>query len=462
MPKKSPLTPDPYLILFLVFASSFIYSLISLIKHWHFQTGLDLAIYNQTLWFNSHFKLPYVTLWPTFGRLVWADHFTPSLSLLTPVYALFPKAEILLIFQSLFFTSGVIPLYLIAKEKTKNLFFSTTLALAYLFFFGSQFALTFDFHAATFGASFLPWIFYFLEKKQWNLFYALVILSLGAKEDMALAILPLGIFMLFQKKWRRMGRITLVLSLAYFIAVIFWVIPSFSHGMVKEHVAPDFPKSFNGWLPFLLSPTKLKTLFLSFASFGFLPLLAPTTWIFFLVHFVYNFLGPSGRGDIYMHYRITLAPILTYSAIYGALSLKRYLPTSPVFKLSGGVLIIAVLSLQYFLHLPFNTLAKKDFYRQKSWMVDNEKLIEMVPYGVSVSTQNHLAPHLSGRTRLFYFPAQEDYVILDLRGDQSMIDFWASPQPEESKKIIADWMKTGKYQVVRKSGEAVLLKKSRL
>src|SRR3990172_12453162 len=170
------------LILWITFAS--FYSFVSLIKHWHFQTGLDLAIYNQTLWFFSHLKLPYVTLYPTFGRLVWADHFTPSLFLLTPFYALFPRAETLLILQSIFFTAGVIPLYLIAKEKTKNTLFPLIIGLAYLLFFCTQFALTFDFHAATFGAAFLPWIFYALEKNRWKTFFLLVILALGAKEDM--------------------------------------------------------------------------------------------------------------------------------------------------------------------------------------------------------------------------------------------------------------------------------------
>lgn len=453
------LSGNLYLILFFWLGFAFLYSFISLIKHWHFQTGLDLAIYNQTLWFYSHFKLPNVTLYPTFGRLVWADHFTPTLAILAPLYAIFPRAETLLIIQSLFFTFGVIPLYLIAKEKSKNTFFSLAIGLSYLLFFGSQFALTFDFHAATFGASFIPWILYAMEKSRWKIFYLLTVLALGAKEDMALTILSLGIFMLFKSKWRKMGLAINALAIAYFVVVVFLIIPSISVGMEKEYLSRIFPASLSGWPGFLFSPTKLKTLFLSFASFGFLPLLAPVTWVFFLVHFGYNFLGPSGRGDIYMHYRITLAPLLTYAAVYGAGNLKKYLSASPVFKLSGGVLIIAILSLQYFLHLPFNTLAKRDFYRQKSWMVDNEKLIKMVPSEVSVSTQNHLAPHLSGRERLYYFPAKEDYVLLDLHLNQSPVNWWASPTPEEGRKIIEGWIKKGEYRVVEQSVDTILLKK---
>ena len=478
MPKKSSL-----FLIVIWLGSGFLYSFVSLIKHWHFQTGLDLAIYNQTLWFYSHFKLPYVTLYPTFGRLVWADHFTPTLFLLTPFYALFPQAETLLIAQSLFFTSGAIPLYLIAKEKTKSLCFSLAVAVAYVIFFGSQFSLTFDFHAATFGASFLPWILYFLEKSRWKTFFLLVILALGAKEDMALAILSLGIFMLFKSEWRRMGWVTVAISAFYFGVVIFRIIPTFSQGMAKEYVAANLPTDFSGWVSFILSPSKLKTVFLSFASFGFLPLLAPSTWVFPFTHFFYNFLGPSGRWDIYLHYRVTLAPLLAYSSIYGVLNLtrfwKKYLSPNLTFKVGGTLLFFCLLMLQYFLHLPLNSLAKKDFYRQKVGMEENKKLIKMVPSGVSVSTQNHLAPHLSGRKRLFYFPAtagkvgfpdresggedvvssaKENYVILDLRQDQPLANFWASPEPGESKRIIEEWIKNGKYQVVQKSGESILLK----
>lgn len=93
-------------------------------------------------------------------------------------------------------------------------------------------------------------------------------------------------------------------------------------------------------------------------------------------------------------------------------------------------------------------------------MKDNEKLVDMVPAQVSISTQNHLSPYLSGREKLYYFPAQEDYILLDLRLGQPPVNWWASPPPEESKKIIGDWAEKGEYQILEKSGEAMLLKKS--
>lgn len=458
---RSPLSGNLYLIFFFWLGSAFLYSFISLVKHWHFQTGLDLAIYNQILWFYSHLKLPYVTLWPTFGRLVFADHFTPTLSILAPFYGVFPQAETLLVIQSFFFTSGIIPLYLLSKEKTGSLFFSWAIVLSYLLFFGTQFALTFDFHAATFGASFLPWILYAMEKSRWKIFSLLTLLALGTKEDMALTILSLGIFMTVKSKWCKMGLTISALAIIYFVTVVFLIIPSFSGGLEKEYLSANLPVSLSGWPGFLFSSTKLKTLFLSFTSFGFLPALAPSTWIFPFMHFLYNFLGPQGRGEIYLHYRVALAPLLAYSSIYGVLKLatlvKKYSSAGLIYKLSGAILIFCLLLLQYALHLPINTLSKRDFYLQKEWMRDNEKLIKMIPSNASISTQNHFAPHLSGRPRLYYFPAKEDYVLLDLRENQPIVDFWASPPPHKSREIIKEWMEKGEYKMVGKSGEAVLL-----
>src|SRR5258708_19165855 len=89
-----------YAIYFLILLFGALYSFIAITKYLHYQTGLDLAIYVQTFWFYTHFKLPYVTLYPTFGDLVWADHFSPSLVLLTPLYFLWKDPSALLLFQS--------------------------------------------------------------------------------------------------------------------------------------------------------------------------------------------------------------------------------------------------------------------------------------------------------------------------------------------------------------------------
>ena len=100
---------DKYMIFFLIGLFGSLYSFIAITKYLHYQTGLDIAIYIQSMWFYTHFQLPYVTLYPTYGDLVWADHFGPSLILLTPFYMLWKDPRMLLILQSFIFDPGFAP-----------------------------------------------------------------------------------------------------------------------------------------------------------------------------------------------------------------------------------------------------------------------------------------------------------------------------------------------------------------
>src|SRR4051812_25966607 len=65
---------EKYVIFILIFLFAALYTFIGITKYLHYQTGLDIAIYVQSMWFYTHLKLPWVTLYPTFGDLVWADH----------------------------------------------------------------------------------------------------------------------------------------------------------------------------------------------------------------------------------------------------------------------------------------------------------------------------------------------------------------------------------------------------
>ena len=312
---------EKWLIWLLILLFGLLYSFIAVVKHLHFQTGLDLSIYVQSLWQYANLSLPYVTLYPTHGDLGWADHFTPSIAALTPVYALFPDAKTLLILQALLFCSGAYPIFIFAKKTLKSTLAALAFAWSYLMFFGTQFALTFDFHAATYSAIFFPWIIWFVLEKKWLPFFIFSLLAIGGKEDVAPIIATIGLIIILTKKNWKVGLITLLFSLIYFLLVVKIVMPSLYLQAAKVFNTPHLPTDPLAYLTmFFNSPIKIKTLLLSFGHFGFLPILSGYFLLLPFVHFFLNFPGGpefSGRWDIYLHYRVQLASLMSFGAILG-------------------------------------------------------------------------------------------------------------------------------------------------
>lgn len=146
---------------FLFIISSLLYIILSLVRHNNFQSlAFDLGIYDQAIWLYSKFLLPISTV-KIPSMIILADHFTPSLALLAPLYWIKDDARMLLITQALIFTTSGYPIYKLAKIYLKNAYMSLVVLFAYYFFWGIQLALVFDFHEITVLAGLLSWLFYF-------------------------------------------------------------------------------------------------------------------------------------------------------------------------------------------------------------------------------------------------------------------------------------------------------------
>lgn len=448
---------------------SIIYSFVAVTKHNHFQTGLDFGIYVQTFWNYIHFKIPRVTFYPTYGDIVWTDHFTPSLVLLAPFYLIWEDPSILLILQSVLFVFGGYPIYLLAKDRLKNIFLALAIVFAYLIFLGTQFALTFDFHAATYTAIFLPWIFYFLFKSRWRPFLFLMIIAMGAKEDIPLLLASVAFYLFITKKNTKMGLFLLFLNLTYFFLVTKMIMPGLSIFSAKVFDTPEFPHTLVEWFGLLFdSPVKIRTMLLTLGSFAFLPLLSGWFLIVAVTHFFINFFSHqfTGRWDIFLHYRVHLGSILSFGAILGIeriINIKLLQKKKKILSLSFVLIIImASLSLDWLLHLPLNTLFKKQFYTYDLWMHDNEEVIKKIPKEAYLLTQNNLAPHVANRKNLYYYPKnldKADFIFLDLHKNQPIINTWLGGTVDSLQREVAQLLGRKTFAVYYQKGDAILLQR---
>jgi hypothetical protein len=123
---------------------------------------------------------------------------------------------------------GALPVYWIARDRLKVNWVALAFAAAYLLFPALQAATLDEFHPVTLAPTFLLYAFYFLEREKPVAFFVFLVLALGCKEEISLMVTLLGLYILFVRRDRKLGLITTVLGLCWFVVAVYVVIPRFN------------------------------------------------------------------------------------------------------------------------------------------------------------------------------------------------------------------------------------------
>src|SRR4030042_1987639 len=188
-------------------------SWISCLRHYTFQTQTyDMAIFEQSFWNTFQGRFLYNSIE---GKNHLAVHLSPFLILLLPFYLLYKSAYTLLILQTLVLALGVLPLYFLAKDLI-NKKIALIFSLAYLLYPSLHHVNLFDFHAVPFAVPLLLSFFYFWHRqKLWGA-SVFLLLAAATKENIILAVLFVGIYLLFFSKKKLYAGIVMALSAIYF------------------------------------------------------------------------------------------------------------------------------------------------------------------------------------------------------------------------------------------------------
>ena len=144
-------------------------------------------------------------------------HFSPIFYLFLPLYYIFRTPIYLFYVQSAAVAAGVFAIYLIAGKL--GLSGRLTLALEFIYaFYPCLFNGTFyDFHENKFLTTIILFLFYFILCKNtlWEFVFALLLLSV--KEDAAIYLIVIALFVMINRKevWR--GAVMLGMAIVYFI-----------------------------------------------------------------------------------------------------------------------------------------------------------------------------------------------------------------------------------------------------
>jgi uncharacterized membrane protein len=393
--KSSIKTLLPYLICLMFIAA---YSILSIVKHNHYESfGFDLGVTDQIVWEYSKFEAPITTVHYYPYSSILTDHVEFIYAPLSMFYWIWDDPRMLLLLQVFAICSAALPMYFLAREKKVIPLVSYALLISFLTFYGLQNAIWYDVHSEVFGASFLSWFIYFLDKKKKYstlLFFFLTILS---KENMAFLTFLVS-FVYGIKRRSKQDVLYMAISVFYSFIIFFIYFPHFTK-MGYEYANPQGLLANINPLYLFNTLNKREVFLVSLGWFGFLPLLSPLSLIPFLGDLYSYFVignNVAGTDGLFMHYRVTLAPLITWSTIN---SITRFKFLNKWYV--ALYLLIITLFFQYSLHLPLSYLTKQWFWQQEPAVNNINKLITYLPADASVVSQNNITPHIDHRKNIF-------------------------------------------------------------
>src|SRR3990167_112981 len=208
---------DFWVVVFIFLLFSILYSLLSVIRHNHFQSqGIDFSIYDQSLWLYSKFEYPFSTVTNLHDL---ADRFRLIMLPLSVLYWFTQNERIILLFQSVILSAAIFPIWLIAKKYLSRIL-AILMAFLYVDFIGIQAVIVYDFHEMSLLPFLLAWLFYFLINERWMKYFFFLILALSVREHVGFLLATLGIYIWLVKKNAKVAVATIVLSLVWSIAAI--------------------------------------------------------------------------------------------------------------------------------------------------------------------------------------------------------------------------------------------------
>jgi len=377
------------------------------------------------------------------------DHVEPGFFPVSLVFMIYDGIESLFVLQSIAIALGALAIYWIARRKLASEFAASIFAAMYLLFPALQAANLAEFHAVTLAPAPLLFAYHYGEERAWKRYALFSLMALMVKEDMALLVLTMGLYLAFKLKVKRQKAkaipfsfelltfdwipfIIAIVSVAWFALTLLVIIPNFSprgESVYTERYYPGLsrdPIKLISALPPLIAnifiPDKIIYVLGLLASVGFLALFDPLTLLVGSPSFLLNlFSNYYAQYSGTYHYSAPVAPYFVLAAIGGAKWLgDKFATRNLQFAICNSLIVVApafVIALGYQGIAGYTPLGGEYFLPQPT---AHDQLFArfaaQIPPGVPVSTTSSLFPHLSHRRVLYRFPTILDanYILLDV------------------------------------------------
>ena len=399
----------------------------SLRKYDAFQAaGFDLGIFAQGLWLLSRLKAPFVTL---MGLDLFGDHTSYILLALVPLYRLVPHPETLLVVQTFALALGALPVFLLARLVVRDSWFALVPAVAYLLMPALGWLNLENFHPDSFEVPLVLFALYFVARARWRPYLVMVLLLLTVKEDFALVVVPLGIYVALRRNWK-VGALTVGVAAVWFPLAFLvlqpllsgttaggldmWRIPFGGFGgVLRTFVTAPWTV-----IAYMFTGAKLKYLLELFAPLLFLPLLTARTLMVAPV-LAFNLISTFYyQTNLHYHYTSLVIPVLTVAAI---LSLDRF-DLQKVRRWAVVLVLLATCVSAYLWGpLPGSRAAGSLTDPKDPQAVAAAEAVALIPPHAVVASRDKFASHLTSRDSVYVFPtpfAANSWGDESLRGDR--------------------------------------------
>lgn len=405
--------------------------LVTLNRFWQYEAFYyDHGIYDMAIWKVSRFKTPTIEHLDIPGKIIFADHFHPTIFLFTPLYWLTERQEVILIGQAIIIGLSILFAYLIAEYLIKNKIMRYALIFSFIGFIGFQNALIANFHDVTIGILPLLISVWAALTKRWRLYWVSLFFMLGSREMMGLVGASLGIYLLSKgRSYRKYALLTIVICLAYWYVAVNMIIPYFRQGPFLYQ--PQYPTSIvEGFTRFYYPWIKTRTIFWSLLTFGFLPLLYPPLYPAIILDYIIRFVLNTGsaRWDLGLHYNVVVTPLLFLASVEAVKRLEKKYKSKSFINIFAFVLIITVVSLHYFLRGPLGLSYNSVFYKHTGNQKFMDDILSAIPKEGKIMAPGNIAVRLTHYNVILprgnYQEYNPDVIVIDLREGQNPNNYW--------------------------------------
>jgi len=460
------------------------FSRLSINRHHALQTGLfDLAIYDNIFYQSSHGNFLGCSFSPTGSHI--EGHFDPILALLSPLYLICPRAELILVLQAIWCGAGVVPAYLLGRRHVGSAWAGVTLAAAWVLYPALHGANLYDFHSLTLLAMPTLWLLYLLTTGRLRAYFVLLPFVLLIREDASLLLCFVGFAAVLTRDPRlvRAGWITIGVAALYFILIKTLIMGGadplggkYGFGWYYTDMSPGGKGLGYILLSLLTNPTfaidfalrEAKVIFLLqlLLPLAFLPLFGKP-WRFAAVFGLFYILLASRAPvfSIHFQYSVVLFPVL-FALTPIALRRLRDSDLAERIGLARAqfvtVLLACVLASSLLMSWKFGGAAPNTAFRggwariphtltleQEARYQRFRNLVEQMPADASVIATSRIAPHVSNRAEIWDYrhKGPTEYLMLDTRELRG----W-------TKKLHTDRLAAGELELVAKDGTLQLFR----
>lgn len=370
-------------------------------------SAYDFGLYDQGIWLISRFKNPFVTL---MGRNLFGDHTSFILLALVPFYWVIGSSSFLFVVQAVVISAGAIPIFLYTRRRLESEMYGTVFAIVYLIHPASVWIGFENFHPDSFLGLFIAMALYGALESKWRLFYVAALLSLSVKEDVALVMVPLGIWVMIRRS-RKIGAVTIAASLWFMVIAIF----GFQRGINGVGFRNSWRIPFGGMRGFfktlLSDPLKVASYLVSESRpYYLLQLALPLAMVFFVFPEVAAIavfvVGANIVSTFYYqfhieyHYSFVVVPILVFGTVYAIGRLKTEYRAWLV-----GVCAVSSLFSAFMWSPLIGARTEISYTGSKHEMVlAAQEAFDKVPSHAVISAYHPLTAQLARRERIYAFP----------------------------------------------------------